>query len=77
MEVIFNYVVTNDKILLIDYSCKSENGCQLLATGWWFSPDTPVPPTNKTDCQDIIEILLKVELNTTNQTENRNLMTWC
>ena len=27
MEVIFNYVVTNDKILLIDYSwsCKSEN----------------------------------------------------
>jgi hypothetical protein len=29
--------------------------------GWWFSP---VSSTNKTDCHDITEILLKVELNT-------------
>jgi len=35
-----------------------------LARGWWFSP---VSFTNKTDCQDITEILLKVELNTINQ----------
>jgi hypothetical protein len=33
-------------------------------TGQWFSPDTPVSSTNKTDCHDIAEILLKVVLNT-------------
>jgi hypothetical protein len=33
-------------------------------TGWWFSPDTPVSSTNKTDRHDITEILLKVALNT-------------
>jgi len=30
----------------------------------WFSPGTPVSSTNKTDCHDITEILLKVALNT-------------
>jgi hypothetical protein len=35
-----------------------------LATGLWFSPDTPVSSTNKTDCHNINEILLKVALNT-------------
>jgi hypothetical protein len=34
--------------------------CQWLATGRWFSPGTPVSPTNKTDRHDISEILLKV-----------------
>ena len=38
--------------------------CQWLATGRWFSLETPVSSTNKTDCHDITEILLKVELNT-------------
>jgi len=38
--------------------------CQCLATGRWFSPGTPVYSTNKTDCHDITEILLKVVLNT-------------
>jgi len=28
--------------------------------GGWFSPGTPVSPTNKTDCHDITDILLKV-----------------
>ena len=37
--------------------------CQWLATGRWFSPGTLVS-TNKTDCHDIHEILLKVALNT-------------
>jgi hypothetical protein len=37
-------------------------------TGQWFSPGTPVSSTNKTDCHDITEILLKVALNTINQT---------
>ena len=38
----------------------------LLATGGWFSPDTPVSSSNKTDRHDIAEILLKVALNTIN-----------
>jgi hypothetical protein len=43
-------------------------------TGQWFSPDIPVSSTNKTYCHDIIEILLKVALNTINQTKpNQNL----
>jgi hypothetical protein len=41
--------------------------CQWLATGWWFSPGTPVSSTNKTDLHDIIEILLKVAFSTINQ----------
>ena len=35
-----------------------------LATSRWFSPCTPVSSTNKTDRNDITEILLKVVLNT-------------
>jgi hypothetical protein len=34
--------------------------CQWLATGRWFSLCTPVSSTNKTDCHDITQILLKV-----------------
>jgi hypothetical protein len=30
----------------------------------WFSPGTPISSTNKTDCYDITEILMKVALNT-------------
>jgi len=40
---------------------------QWLAAGRWFST---VSSTNETDCHDIIEILLKVALNTKNQTNN-------
>ena len=40
--------------------------CQWLATGQWFSPGIPVSSTNKIDCHDITEILLKVALNTIN-----------
>ena len=35
---------------------------QLLATGLWFSPGTPVSSTNKTDRHDISDIVLKVVL---------------
>jgi hypothetical protein len=38
--------------------------CQWLATGRWFSPGTLISCTNKTDPNDITEILLKVALNT-------------
>jgi hypothetical protein len=34
-----------------------------MVTGWWFSLGTAVSSTNKTDCHDITEILLKVALN--------------
>jgi hypothetical protein len=38
-------------------------------TDRWFSPGTRVSSTNKTDCHDITEILLKVALNIINQTK--------
>ena len=38
--------------------------CQWLVTGRYFSPDTPVPSTNKTDDHDKTENLLKVVLST-------------
>jgi len=44
--------------------CMGIKVCQWLAKGRWFSPGTSVPCTDKTDCQDITEILLKVALNT-------------
>ena len=37
---------------------------QWLAAGEWFSPGAPVSSTNKTDLQDITEILSKVAFNT-------------
>jgi len=37
-------------------------------TGWWFSLGTLVSSTNKTYRHNITEILLKVALNTINQT---------
>ena len=52
--------------------------CQWLATGRWFSPGTPVSFTNKTDCHNIAEILLKVALNTiTNSRMNLFRLTIC
>ena len=41
--------------------------CQSLATCQWFSPGTLVSSTNKTDCHDIAEILLKMALNAISQ----------
>ena len=39
-----------------------------FATGQWFSPGIYVSSTNKTECHEITEILLKVALNTINHT---------
>jgi hypothetical protein len=49
----------------------------LLAHGRWFSPGTPASSTTKTGRHDIAEILLKVALNTKNQSINQsiNIMT--
>ena len=46
--------------------------CQWLMTGRWFSAGIPVSSTNKIDCHDITEILLKVALNTINQPPQNN-----
>ena len=62
--------------------CKLQKGCtrlaaasdkvyQLLAHGRWFSMDTPASSTIKTGHHDIAEILLKVLLNTNNQSINQ------
>ena len=45
--------------------------CYWLAAGWWFSPGTLGSFTNKKDCPDITEILLKVALNTITLTLNQ------
>jgi hypothetical protein len=45
----------------------------LLAHGWWFSPDTPASSTTKTGRHDIVEIFLKVALNTKNQNQSITL----
>jgi hypothetical protein len=63
--------------------CKLQKGCtrlaaasgkvyQLLAHGQWFSPGTPASSTTKTGRHDISEILLKVTLNTKNQSINES-----
>jgi hypothetical protein len=45
----------------------------LLAHGRWFSPGTPASSTTKTGRYDIAEILLKVALDTTNQSIDLSL----
>ena len=64
--------------------CNLQKGCTrlaaasdkvylLLAHGRWFSPGTPATSTTKTSRHDIAEILLKVALNTMNQSLNQNI----
>jgi hypothetical protein len=50
----------------------SDKAYQLLAHGRWFSPCTPVSSIPKTGRHDIAEILLKVALNTKNQSINQS-----
>ena len=56
------------------YTCrfKSEaNEDASIALRPWFSPGTSAPSTPKTDRHDIAEIVLKVALNTKNQSNTR------
>jgi hypothetical protein len=46
---------------------------QLLAHGRWFSPGTPASSIYKTGRHNIAEILLKVALNTNNQSINQSI----
>jgi hypothetical protein len=61
--------------------CELQKGCtrlaaasvevyQLLAHGRWFSPGIPASTTTKTGRHHIAEILLKVALNTNNQSQS-------
>ena len=50
----------------------SDKVYQLFAHGRWFSPGTPASSTTKTGRHDIAEILLKVTLNTINQSLNQS-----
>jgi hypothetical protein len=53
----------------ISARCKTcDKVCQWLARGRWFSQSPPASSTNKTDRHDTTEILLRVALNTINQT---------
>ena len=45
----------------------SDKACKLLTHDPWFSPGTPASSAAKTGRHDIAEILLKVVLNTINQ----------
>ena len=51
----------------------SDKAYQLLAHGRWFSLGTSASSTTKTGRHDIAEILLKVALNTNNQSLNQSL----
>ena len=52
------------------FTAASDNAYQLLAHGQWFSLGTPASSTTKTGPHDMAEILLKVALNTKNQSIN-------
>ena len=58
IELDIQVIATSDKVY------------QLLAHGRWFSLGTPASSTTKTGCHEIAEILLKVALNTKNQSIN-------
>ena len=53
-------------LTFIFYTTLCDKVCQWLVTGQWFSLGTSVFVTNKTDCHNITDILLKVVLNTIN-----------
>jgi hypothetical protein len=54
----------------------SDKVYQLLAHDQWFFPGTPASSTTKTGHHDIAEILLKVTLNTINQSINQSYASW-
>jgi hypothetical protein len=67
---VFSPSFVNYKKGCIRLTAASDKIYQLLAHGRWFSPGTPASSTTKTGCHDIAEILLKVALNTKNQSIN-------
>jgi hypothetical protein len=61
----------NYKKKCTQFAAASDKVYQLLAQGRWFSSGTPASSTTKTGRHDIAEILLKVALNTKNQSINQ------
>ena len=59
-------------LVSLDFFIFYNSHIQWLATGRWFSPDTPVSSTNKTDHHDITEILLKVALSNIKQPNHQH-----
>jgi hypothetical protein len=57
-------------IMLTNIGQLSDKVYQLLVHDRWVSPGIPASVTTKTGRHDIAEILLKVELNTKNQSIN-------
>jgi len=51
----------------------SDKVFQLLAHGWWFSPDTLASSTTKTGRHDIAEILLIVAFDTISKSNHKTL----
>ena len=66
VHIITKVVSTNPAPGEMPYVIKFD--IDLLQVGRWFSHGTSLSITNKTDSHDITEILLKVALNTINQT---------
>jgi hypothetical protein len=62
--------IVNYKKGCIRLAAASDEAYKLLAHGRWFSPGTPASSTTKTGRHDIAEILLKVALDTKNQSIN-------
>jgi hypothetical protein len=73
IQVYHQYGVGSRPALLITKKGALDSQPQVIkftmvgAHGRWFSPGTPASSTTKTGCHDIAEILLKVALNTKNQ----------
>jgi len=61
----------NYKIGCTRLAAASDKVYQLFAHGRWFSLGTPASSTTKSGRNDIDEILLKVALNTKNQSINQ------
>ena len=62
----FTLGFVNHKKGCIRLAATSDEAYQLHAHGRWFSPDTPAFSTTETGCHNIVEIVLKVALNTIN-----------
>jgi hypothetical protein len=76
-SVLITTNVVNSHLAHVFDTTLCDKVCQWLAAGRWFSLGTPISSINKTDRNDITEILLKVILNTITLTlEWINLSQW-
>jgi hypothetical protein len=73
-KYIYIYIFTTGFFVLalnsVECAIASDKIYQLLAHVRWFSPGTPASSTTKTGRHDVAEILLKVAINTKNQSIN-------